>query len=152
MTAVIAILLATWAVSFFESRAQVMGTQRTTDNFAPYPYPLSFLATHNTHEVMALDETSPMDIDEETLPTGNTSLKENTAMDADSLPPAAYSTEEEARQAIEMMKGDVLTNRTAAASRLDFVAKALGDIRTREVRVEEYSTRVALFHFEIVSS
>lgn len=82
---------------------------------------------------MAIDKATPMDTDEETLPTGNTTLKDKTMTDASSAPLAVYSTEEEeARQAIEMMKGDDLANRIAAAGRLDFVAKALGEKRTRE--------------------
>lgn len=41
--------------------------------------------------------------------------------------------EEEARQAIDMLRGDDLSNRVAAAHRLDVVASALGEERTREV-------------------
>ena len=86
---------------------------------------------------MAIDKATPMDTDDETLPTGNTTLKDKSMTDAISAAPAVYSTdEEEARQAIEMMKGDDLANRTGAASRLDFVAKALGEKRTREVSTD----------------
>lgn len=44
--------------------------------------------------------------------------------------------EEEARQAIEMLHGDDVSERVAAASRLDAVAAALGPVRTREVRIK----------------
>ena len=44
------------------------------------------------------------------------------------------SEEEEARQAIDMLRGDDVSARVAAASRLEAVASALGEERTREVR------------------
>lgn len=43
------------------------------------------------------------------------------------------SEEDEARQAIEMLRGDDVSGRIAAANRLDTVASALGEERTREV-------------------
>jgi hypothetical protein len=43
------------------------------------------------------------------------------------------SEEEEARQAIDMLRGDDLSARVAAANRLEAVAAALGEERTREV-------------------
>jgi hypothetical protein len=43
------------------------------------------------------------------------------------------SKEEEARQAIDMLHGDDVGNRVAAAHRLESVAAALGPERTREV-------------------
>jgi hypothetical protein len=43
------------------------------------------------------------------------------------------SAEEEARQAIEMLRGDDVSERIAAANKIDSVAKILGDERTREV-------------------
>ena len=46
---------------------------------------------------------------------------------------AATSAEEEARQAIDMLHGDDVGNRVAAAHRLESVAAALGPERTREV-------------------
>lgn len=52
-------------------------------------------------------------------------------MDASQNPPS----EEEARQAIEMLRGDDLSARVAAAHRLDSVAAVLGEERTRNVRV-----------------
>jgi hypothetical protein len=47
--------------------------------------------------------------------------------------PVHISEEEEARQAIEMLRGDDVSARVAAASRLESVAKTLGEERTREV-------------------
>lgn len=49
--------------------------------------------------------------------------------------PATINKEEEARQAIDMLRGDDLSARVAAAHRLDAVASALGEERTREVSV-----------------
>jgi hypothetical protein len=46
----------------------------------------------------------------------------------------AISEEEEARQAIEMLRGDDVSGRVAAANRLEAVASALGEERTRLVR------------------
>jgi hypothetical protein len=43
------------------------------------------------------------------------------------------SEEEEARLAIENLKGDDITERIAAANKLDIVAKVLGEERTRIV-------------------
>ena len=43
-------------------------------------------------------------------------------------------TEEEALQGIEMLRSDDLSNRIAAANRLDVVAIAIGSDRTRDVR------------------
>lgn len=45
------------------------------------------------------------------------------------------SEEEEARQAIDMLRGDDVSARVAAANRLEAVAAALGEERTREVSV-----------------
>jgi serine/threonine-protein phosphatase 2A regulatory subunit A len=42
------------------------------------------------------------------------------------------SAEEEARQAIEMLRGDDVSERIAAANKIEIVAKTLGDERTRE--------------------
>lgn len=50
--------------------------------------------------------------------------------------------EEEARQAIEMLRGDDVSARVAAAHRLDVVAAALGEERTREVSVNKTSERL----------
>jgi hypothetical protein len=46
---------------------------------------------------------------------------------------ATSSQEEQARQAIDMLHGDDVGNRVAAAHRLEAVAAALGPERTREV-------------------
>jgi serine/threonine-protein phosphatase 2A regulatory subunit A len=45
---------------------------------------------------------------------------------------AAASEEEEARQAIDMLRGDDVSGRVAAANRLESVAAALGEERTRD--------------------
>jgi len=45
----------------------------------------------------------------------------------------AASEEEEARQAIDMLRGEDVSGRVAAANRLEAVAAALGEERTREV-------------------
>jgi hypothetical protein len=47
--------------------------------------------------------------------------------------PMQVSEEEEARQAIEMLRGDDVSARVAAANRLEAVASVLGEQRTREV-------------------
>ena len=47
--------------------------------------------------------------------------------------PAHITEEEEVRQAIDMLRGDDVSARVAAASRLEAVASALGEERTREV-------------------
>jgi len=61
----------------------------------------------------------------------------------------------EARQAIDMLRGDDLSARVAAAHRLDAVADALGQQRARDVSlfwlfiavVAQYSTTLVLFSF-----
>ena len=47
----------------------------------------------------------------------------------------AASEEEEARQAIDMLRGEDVSGRVAAANRLEAVAAALGEERTRDVSV-----------------
>ena len=47
--------------------------------------------------------------------------------------PPSMSKEEEARQAIEMLRDNEVSNRVAAANRLDSVAVVLGQERTRSV-------------------
>jgi hypothetical protein len=47
--------------------------------------------------------------------------------------PMQISEEEEARQAIDMFRGDDMSARVAAANRLEAVASVLGEQRTREV-------------------
>lgn len=49
------------------------------------------------------------------------------------------SKDEEARQAIEMLRGDDVSQRVAAASRLESVATVLGEERTRDVSGVERS-------------
>lgn len=50
--------------------------------------------------------------------------------------PISINQEEEARKAIEMLRGDDVANRVSAANRLDAVASALGDERTRDVSLK----------------
>lgn len=52
-----------------------------------------------------------------------------------SLVPMQISEEEDARQAIEMLRGDDVSARVAAANRLESVSTVLGEQRTREVSV-----------------
>ena len=47
--------------------------------------------------------------------------------------------EEEARQAIEMLRGDDMSARVAAASKLENVAAALGEERTRKVSIQRFN-------------
>ena len=49
--------------------------------------------------------------------------------------PMQISEEEEARQAIDMFRGDDMAARVKAANRLEAVASVLGEQRTREVCV-----------------
>ena len=48
-------------------------------------------------------------------------------------PAMAMSEEDEARQAIDMLRGEDVSARVAAANRLEAVAAALGQERTRDV-------------------
>lgn len=48
--------------------------------------------------------------------------------------PMSISQEDDARRSIEMLRGVDVSERVAAASRLEAVAAALGEERTREVR------------------
>ncbi len=61
-----------------------------------------------------------------------TSSTDSTAMPSH-VPTHEISKEEEARQAIEMLRGDDVSQRVAAASRLESVASVLGEERTRDV-------------------
>jgi hypothetical protein len=54
-------------------------------------------------------------------------------VDPPPAPPAQASEEEEARQAIDMLRGEDVSGRVAAANRLEAVAAALGEERTRDV-------------------
>ncbi len=70
-------------------------------------------------------QATPMDIEEEVDP--------NKMIVDTPLSNAAASEEEEARQAIDMLRGDDVSGRVAAANRLESVAAALGEERTRDV-------------------
>jgi hypothetical protein len=74
---------------------------------------------------MTLDTASPMEMED----VSNDIRKENDSEKVN----MEVSAEEEARQAIEMLRGDDVSERIAAANKIDSVAKTLGDERTREV-------------------
>lgn len=76
---------------------------------------------------MAATGPRPMEIDKETQ-----SHHKDTAMTT-SDESKQLSEEEEARQAIEKLRGDDVTARVEAAYKLEAVAKTLGEERTRDV-------------------
>ncbi len=89
---------------------------------------------------MVSNDTSPMEIDTETSTSPQTmkdSPMTNAAAVASCLSSEQdtpqLSEEEEARQAIEKLRGEDLSARIEAASKLDAVAKTLGEERTRDV-------------------
>lgn len=49
--------------------------------------------------------------------------------------PMSITQEDDARQAIEMLRGDDVSGRVSAANRLEAVAAALGEVRAREVSI-----------------
>lgn len=61
------------------------------------------------------------------------------------VPAHDISKEEEARQAIEMLRGDDVSQRVAAASRLESVASVLGEERTRDVSALDCNFRGSKF-------
>ena len=75
-------------------------------------------------------------------PPGGNAKHNNT----NSVVPMQISEEEEARQAIDMFRGDDMSARVAAANRLEAVASVLGEQRTREVCVCA-SVSVCLWQF-----
>ncbi len=85
---------------------------------------------------MVSSDPSPMEIDTETsvgikdtpMTAANNNNSSSTMDDTQQL-----SEEEEARQAIEKLRGEDLSARVEAASKLDTVAKTLGEQRTRDV-------------------
>ncbi len=84
------------------------------------------MAIDNSPVAMDVDETeSTGDEKNAKMTDGNNN---NTAPDAE----MNITEEEEARQAIDMLRGDDVTERIAAANKLDSVAKTLGEERTRE--------------------
>jgi len=81
---------------------------------------------------MAADTSSQMETDDEITHTpvdknAMATSSSNSDVDMD------ISEEEQARQAIDNLKGEDLPERIAAANRLDDIAKTLGEERTREV-------------------
>lgn len=78
-------------------------------------------------------DSAPMDVDPiDDGPTGPLKAHPMT-MSQTSAAPAHITEEEEARQAIDMLRGDDVSGRVAAANRLEAVASVLGEERTREV-------------------
>ena len=65
-------------------------------------------------------------------PPSNSNNKQNNNNN-NHVVPMQISEEEEARQAIDMFRGDDMSARVAAANRLEAVASVLGEQRTREV-------------------
>ena len=61
------------------------------------------------------------------------------------FPAMQISKEEEARQAIDMFRGDDVSARVAAANRLESVASVLGEQRTREVGLKFYEQTTISF-------
>ena len=81
--------------------------------------------TIQTEDIM---DSAPMDIDP--IDDGP---KQRSKPQTTVVAPTNMSEEEEARQNIDMLRGDDLPARVAAANRLDAIAKTLGEERTREV-------------------
>ena len=87
----------------------------------------------------ALPENDPMDIDpidDGPIPTrqNNPASFVATTYNEHLLPKISVKPGEDARIAIDMLRSDDLSNRIAAAHKLDMIAEALGPQRTREVR------------------
>ena len=79
-------------------------------------------------------EPTPMDVDPvDDGPRHMTAPLPMTPTPATAPPVENMSKEEEARHAIEMLRGDDVSARVAAASRLEQVASVLGEERTRQV-------------------
>ena len=68
------------------------------------------------------------------------------------MAPMHISEEEEARQAIDMLRGDDVSARVAAANRLDAVAKTLGEERTREVSCYSFFYQIREGYYSLGSS
>jgi hypothetical protein len=64
---------------------------------------------------------------------GGTTPTTNPTQDGGGIIPMQISEEDEARQAIDMLRGEDVAARVSAANRLDAVAAVLGEKRTREV-------------------
>jgi hypothetical protein len=78
---------------------------------------------------------SPMEIDKDASTSNNTNVKDTpmTSTSSSSEETKHLSEEEEARQAIEKLRGEDLSARVEAANKLETVAKTLGEERTRDV-------------------
>lgn len=89
---------------------------------------------------METEESSPMSIDGSNAnanPETETNISKSKAMNIDvnmtNVNNMSVSEEDEARQAIDKLRGEDLSERIAAANKLDGIAKVLGEERTREV-------------------
>lgn len=82
---------------------------------------------------MALDTSSQMETDDEITHThvDKNAMTSNSNADIE----MNNSEQDQARAAIDNLKGEDLSERIAAANKLDEIAKALGEERTREVSV-----------------
>lgn len=78
-------------------------------------------------DLMKTDEQDPQSVVEAMDVDSGVSLS-----GSDAKPAVTAAQEEEARQAIDMLRGDDVTGRVEAANKLDGVAEALGPERTRE--------------------
>ena len=77
------------------------------------------------------------------VPAASNNALNTSFANSSGLFPMQVSEEEQARQAIEMLRGDDVAARVAAASRLESVASVLGEQRTRDVsdtKDHEYGT------------
>ena len=84
-----------------------------------------------------------MDVDSTQTPlSGPAASAAASALAKDPL--LAPLTAEDAQNAIEMLRGDDVAGRVAAASRLEGVAAALGEERTKEVRQKKDDNNVGL--------
>ena len=82
-------------------------------------------------------DTEPMDVDPiDDGPRHRSAPLPMTPPTLAMVPAENMSKEEEARHAIEMLRGEDVSARVAAASRLESVASVLGEERTRQVRYE----------------
>lgn len=92
----------------------------------------------------ASSNSDPMDVDPvddgpAQKAQGNPSIMTNSSLPREQLTPSlsnhnTLSGDDDPKLAVEMLRSDDLSNRVAAAHKLDTIAKALGHQRTREVR------------------
>ena len=85
---------------------------------------------------MISSDPSPMEIDAETSPQIKDTPMTTAPLSSEDTP--QLSEEEEARQAIEKLRGEDLPSKVEAAHKLDTVARTLGEERTRDVSFRVY--------------